>query len=67
MTNLSDIYKKSLQIESEIIKFIDLCNKYLENKMFSYDKENLTFDIKILCTRQKISTNQFSWVWGLKN
>ena len=20
-----------------------------------------------LCTRQKISTNQFSWVWGLKN
>ena len=48
MTNLSDIYKKSLQIESEIIKFIDLCNKYLENKMFSYDEENLTFDIKII-------------------
>ena len=22
---------------------------------------------KYLCTRQKISTNQFSWVWGLKN
>ena len=22
---------------------------------------------KPLCTRQKISTNQFSWVWGLKN
>lgn len=22
---------------------------------------------KLLCTRQKISTNQFSWVWGLKN
>ena len=21
----------------------------------------------LLCTRQKISTNQFSWVWGLKN
>ncbi len=23
--------------------------------------------IEELCTRQKISTNQFSWVWGLKN
>ena len=23
--------------------------------------------IYALCTRQKISTNQFSWVWGLKN
>ena len=25
------------------------------------------FIIIFLCTRQKISTNQFSWVWGLKN
>ena len=29
-----------------------------------WDNENNTFT---LCTRQKISTNQFSWVWGLKN
>ena len=29
--------------------------------------EMVSFYNQTLCTRQKISTNQFSWVWGLKN
>ena len=42
---------------------------HLSFKDFENKKNSIASHIYMifLCTRQKISTNQFSWVWGLKN
>lgn len=42
---MCEIYDNQSRIESEIIKYIKVCNKYLFNKEFSYDKESLKFKI----------------------
>lgn len=43
---MCEIYDNQSYIESEIIKYINVCNKYLFNKRFTYDKENLIFKIE---------------------
>ena len=51
------------------IKNVALFKPYHEKINNNFLVQFISSDIfkKILCTRQKISTNQFSWVWGLKN
>ena len=51
---LTDVKLEIVNVYSFIF---DLALKYLNYEIY----------IEFLCTRQKISTNQFSWVWGLKN
>ena len=60
------------------IRKMDICLSFSSTVSFEAIQHNIpSFVISdfgiakeyenILCTRQKISTNQFSWVWGLKN
>jgi len=42
---MCEIYDNQSRIEDEIVKYINVCNKYLYNKKFIYDKETLKFKI----------------------
>ncbi|MEG2610611.1 MAG: hypothetical protein RSA91_08145 [Bacilli bacterium] len=45
---MCEIYDNQSRIESEIVKYIKVCNKYLFNKEFTYDKESLKW---LCCTK----------------
>ena len=50
--------------------FIEYTKGLIDDMHAWYSKSakfKMTQYTRFLCTRQKISTNQFSWVWGLKN
>lgn len=53
LDGFANIYKSIEKINKDIDKFIQVCNKYLENKYFVYDKSN--FEIKVhLKTNDKL-------------
>lgn len=57
---LLDSHNELIKKETNIREFIEVCNKYLENKKMLYDSPNFTFSISLVENDQSIKLNQLS-------
>lgn len=49
LRQLLDVYRTQQKFDTAIKKFVDVCNKYLENKRFVYDESNVNIRIERCC------------------
>lgn len=55
LSNLYNIYDKRMKFENEITKFVNVCNKYFENKTFVFDSDKLSFNIELNKSKKKVN------------